>query len=316
MALAANAGDVAPTDAGQEHGRERGQQERAVAPPGEGQRRAGDGHVEDQPDGPGARADGAGAGGSCGRPSGGRGRRRPPRGPSLGVRVRRGQRQRDDERHPAEERRPGVDPADVERAEQRPDGGRAWSAAASTWRGRFVDRDAGGARSGASTRDGSGPGSTLVYRAGGPPTQGPVRRYDPPVVLLVCASPGASAPANRRSRACSRPGAPTFSTPTPSPARSSSPARRRSGQLVERFGPGILTADGSLDRPKLAELARFASDEERKALEGITHPAINAEFMRRMGEAPPDGIVVMDVPFLVEAGPADVRVRGRGRGPE
>jgi dephospho-CoA kinase len=72
-------------------------------------------------------------------------------------------------------------------------------------------------------------------------------------------------------------------------------------QLVERFGPGILAADGSLDRPRLAELA-FASDEERKALEGITHPAINAEFMRRMAEAPPDGIVVMDVPLLVESG--------------
>jgi len=72
-------------------------------------------------------------------------------------------------------------------------------------------------------------------------------------------------------------------------------------QLIERFGPGIVTADGRLDRPKLAEVA-FASEAERKALEAITHPAINAEFMRRMADAPPDGIVVMDVPLLVEAG--------------
>lgn len=72
-------------------------------------------------------------------------------------------------------------------------------------------------------------------------------------------------------------------------------------QLVERFGPGILAADGSLDRPKLAELA-FVSDTERKALEAITHPAINAEFLRRVSEAPADGVVVLDVPLLVESG--------------
>ncbi len=72
-------------------------------------------------------------------------------------------------------------------------------------------------------------------------------------------------------------------------------------QLVERFGPSILAADGSLDRPRLAEVA-FASDEERKALEAITHPAINAEFLRRIGEAPADGVVVLDVPLLVESG--------------
>jgi dephospho-CoA kinase len=72
-------------------------------------------------------------------------------------------------------------------------------------------------------------------------------------------------------------------------------------QLVERFGPSILAADGSLDRPRLADLA-FASDTERKALEAITHPAINAEFLRQISEAPSDGVVVLDVPLLVESG--------------
>ncbi|MCU1449036.1 MAG: dephospho-CoA kinase [Acidimicrobiales bacterium] len=71
-------------------------------------------------------------------------------------------------------------------------------------------------------------------------------------------------------------------------------------QLVEEFGPGILTPDGRLDRPKLAQVA-FVSDDRRKALEAITHPAINTEMMRRISEAPPDAIVVMDVPLLVEA---------------
>jgi dephospho-CoA kinase len=70
--------------------------------------------------------------------------------------------------------------------------------------------------------------------------------------------------------------------------------------IVERFGHEVLAPDGSLDRPALAARA-FASAEERAALEAITHPAIGAEFLREMSEAPPDGIVVNDVPLLVES---------------
>ncbi len=70
--------------------------------------------------------------------------------------------------------------------------------------------------------------------------------------------------------------------------------------IVERFGPEVLAADGTLDRPALAARA-FATDEDRKALEAITHPAIGAEFLREMSEAPPDAIVVNDVPLLVES---------------
>jgi dephospho-CoA kinase len=71
-------------------------------------------------------------------------------------------------------------------------------------------------------------------------------------------------------------------------------------KLVERFGADILRPDGSLDRPALAEKA-FVSDETRKDLEGITHPAIGAEFIRRVSEAPQDAVLVHDVPLLVEA---------------
>ncbi|MGZ6976475.1 MAG: dephospho-CoA kinase [Acidimicrobiia bacterium] len=70
--------------------------------------------------------------------------------------------------------------------------------------------------------------------------------------------------------------------------------------IVERFGPEVLAADGTLDRAAVAARA-FASDEDRKALEAITHPAIGAEFVREMTEAPPDAIVVNDVPLLVES---------------
>lgn len=77
-------------------------------------------------------------------------------------------------------------------------------------------------------------------------------------------------------------------------------------QLVERFGSEILDTDGRLDRPALGRIA-FADEEARKALEGITHPAINQEFIRRIGEAPEGSIVVCDVPLLVESTTAGSR---------
>jgi dephospho-CoA kinase len=70
--------------------------------------------------------------------------------------------------------------------------------------------------------------------------------------------------------------------------------------LVEKFGEDILQADGSLDRAALAAKA-FVNDETRKELEAITHPAIGEEFLRQVAAAPPDGIVVHDVPLLVES---------------
>jgi dephospho-CoA kinase len=71
-------------------------------------------------------------------------------------------------------------------------------------------------------------------------------------------------------------------------------------KLVDRFGPEVLRPDGSLDRPALARLA-FVDDETRKELEAITHPAIGAEFLRRVAAAPADAVVVHDVPLLVES---------------
>lgn len=78
-------------------------------------------------------------------------------------------------------------------------------------------------------------------------------------------------------------------------------------RLVERFGPEILGPDGRLDRPRLAEIA-FATEEGTAALNAITHPAVGEEFLRRMAAAPADGIVVCDVPLLVES--EDARSRG------
>jgi len=70
--------------------------------------------------------------------------------------------------------------------------------------------------------------------------------------------------------------------------------------LGERFGADILGTDGALDRAALAAKA-FVDDESRAALEAITHPAIGEEFVRRIAAAPPDAIVVHDVPLLAES---------------
>ncbi len=70
--------------------------------------------------------------------------------------------------------------------------------------------------------------------------------------------------------------------------------------IVERFGAQMLRADGSLDRGALAGVV-FADEAARRDLEAITHPAIGAEFQRRLQSVPSDSIVVYDVPLLSES---------------
>ena len=77
------------------------------------------------------------------------------------------------------------------------------------------------------------------------------------------------------------------------------PGKPALARLVERFGPGIVTTDGRLDRPALAAIV-FSDVEARRFLDAITHPAIGVEIQRRILAAPPDAIVVCDVPLLAE----------------
>ena len=72
--------------------------------------------------------------------------------------------------------------------------------------------------------------------------------------------------------------------------------------IVDRFGAGALRPDGSLDRPALR--ARILADpSDKRALEAIVHPAVEAERLRRMrlAASKKDGIVVSDIPLLFEA---------------
>jgi dephospho-CoA kinase len=71
--------------------------------------------------------------------------------------------------------------------------------------------------------------------------------------------------------------------------------------LVEAFGVDILASDGSLDRPALAAKA-FGSDEARATLNSITHPLVGKRTAELIAAAPPDAILVQDIPLLVENG--------------
>ncbi|ANS78295.1 Dephospho-CoA kinase [Serinicoccus hydrothermalis] len=72
-------------------------------------------------------------------------------------------------------------------------------------------------------------------------------------------------------------------------------------QIAERFGPDVLAADGSLDRPALGRVV-FANEQARRDLEAITHPQIRRRSAELMDAAPDDAVVVHDIPLLVEMG--------------
>ncbi|MEU2516562.1 dephospho-CoA kinase [Streptomyces syringium] len=71
--------------------------------------------------------------------------------------------------------------------------------------------------------------------------------------------------------------------------------------VVAEFGPGILTADGALDRPKLGAIV-FADTGRRTALNAIVHPLVRARSAEIEAAADPDAVVVHDVPLLAENG--------------
>ncbi|SDO56697.1 dephospho-CoA kinase [Geodermatophilus sp. DSM 45219] len=73
--------------------------------------------------------------------------------------------------------------------------------------------------------------------------------------------------------------------------------------VVAAFGRDVLTAEGALDRPALAAVV-FADPDARRRLDGIVHPLVRARAAELVAAAPPDAVVVQDVPLLVETGQA------------
>ena len=74
------------------------------------------------------------------------------------------------------------------------------------------------------------------------------------------------------------------------------------GPIVERFGSEVVSADGTLDRPKLASIV-FADAEARRELMAITNPLVGKTMAERMAAlAGSDAVVVLDIPLLAEGG--------------
>lgn len=82
------------------------------------------------------------------------------------------------------------------------------------------------------------------------------------------------------------------------------PATDGFAEVVAAFGEQVVGPDGALDRPALGRVV-FGDEEKRRRLEAIIHPRVRARAAELAAAAPPEAIVVNDVPLLVEAGLAD-----------
>lgn len=79
------------------------------------------------------------------------------------------------------------------------------------------------------------------------------------------------------------------------------PGSRGLAAIVERFGDGVLTPEGTLDRAALGRIV-FADPAARADLEAITHPAIRARAEALRAHAAADAVVIDVIPLLIEAG--------------
>ncbi|MBP2581408.1 dephospho-CoA kinase [Streptomyces sp. PvR006] len=71
--------------------------------------------------------------------------------------------------------------------------------------------------------------------------------------------------------------------------------------VVEAFGEGVLTAEGTLDRPKLGSIV-FADADRLATLNAIVHPLVGARSAELESRAGTGDVVVHDVPLLTENG--------------
>lgn len=73
-------------------------------------------------------------------------------------------------------------------------------------------------------------------------------------------------------------------------------------KIVEHFGREVLDDEGFIDRPVLGRIV-FADEKKRVLLNELTHPRVAEEVAGRLELLQAfDGVVILDVPLLVEAG--------------
>lgn len=72
-------------------------------------------------------------------------------------------------------------------------------------------------------------------------------------------------------------------------------------EVVDAFGPDLLTAQGELDRPAMGSIV-FADEQARRRLEAIIHPRVRRRAAELEREAGQEAVVVHDIPLLAETG--------------
>jgi dephospho-CoA kinase len=85
-------------------------------------------------------------------------------------------------------------------------------------------------------------------------------------------------------------------------------------EIVREFGPEVLTAEGRLNRPRLAELA--FREGRLDDLNAIVHPAVIAaqgDWMREVFEKDPNAVAVVESALIFEVERA-ARLRGESEG--
>ena len=74
-------------------------------------------------------------------------------------------------------------------------------------------------------------------------------------------------------------------------------------EVARQFGDQIITAEGSMDRDRMRQLA-FDDPAIKQQLEAIVHPFVTQESIRQSNAAVAEGrtCIVFDIPLLVESG--------------
>jgi dephospho-CoA kinase len=78
-------------------------------------------------------------------------------------------------------------------------------------------------------------------------------------------------------------------------------------EVVAHFGREILNPDGSVNRPRLAELAFSSKPSRVQELNQIVHPAVirrEEEWMEQVGQRDPQAVAIVEAALILEAGMA------------
>ena len=73
--------------------------------------------------------------------------------------------------------------------------------------------------------------------------------------------------------------------------------------IVKKFGPGILSPDGTIDRRRLGEIV-FGDESQRRLLMDITHPRIKEAVRERISKYKEENapVVIVEAALIVEKG--------------